>query len=153
MPCAASLVERLKSLSLTISTAESCTGGLIAKCITDVPGASRVFPGSIVSYCDSVKNRVLGVDASLLAEHGAVSAVVACEMAKGVCRVIHSDIGISATGFAGPDGDVGLVYVGIAIGDQALARELHLDGNREQIRNLACEGALSLLSEILDTLS
>ena len=114
------LVEILKERGLTISTAESCTGGLVAKTFTDVSGVSSVFWGGVVSYDNSVKENVLGVKRETLDSYGAVSYQTAKEMAQGVRDLCKTDIGISTTGIAGPTGGtpekpVGTVYIGIAI--------------------------------------
>ena len=90
---------------MTFAAAESCTGGLIAKRITDVPGASRVFMGGVVSYTDTVKHRVLDVPAEMLEEYGAVSAPVARAMAEGARKATTADLAVSVTGVAGPDRD------------------------------------------------
>lgn len=136
------LISELMRRDIKIATAESCTGGLLAKCITDVPGASSVFFGGVVSYDNSVKENVLGVKSSTLAEHGAVSYDTACQMAEGVKRLLKTDIGISTTGIAGPGGGtkekpVGTVYVGISYQGKTEAHLLSLDSSlsREEIRN------------------
>jgi PncC family amidohydrolase len=145
------LVEVLKRLSLTVSTAESCTGGLIAKRLTDVAGVSSVFPGGIVSYCDRVKADFLGVPEAVLERFTAVSAECACAMARGICQRMHTDFGIASTGYAGPgDEDTGLVFIAVACGEIATAKELHLEGDREQIRTAAASEALSLLLSMLN---
>ena len=97
--------ELLKARGMTFAAAESCTGGLIAKRITDVPGASLVFMGGVVSYTDTVKHRVLGVPAEMLEEYGAVSAPVARAMAEGARRATTADLAVSVTGVAGPERD------------------------------------------------
>ena len=144
------IVSVLKEKGLTISTAESCTGGLIAKLLTDVSGASAVFFGSVVSYDNSVKKNVLGVKQETLESVGAVSYDTACQMAQGVKNLLKTDIGISTTGIAGPGGGtpqkpVGTVYVGIAYKDKVDGFLLSIDPNlsREEIRN---EAALRLLT-------
>ncbi|MEI3077122.1 MAG: nicotinamide-nucleotide amidohydrolase family protein [Oscillospiraceae bacterium] len=111
--------ELLKARGMTFAAAESCTGGLIAKRITDVPGASLVFMGGVVSYTDTVKHRVLGVPADMLEEYGAVSAPVARAMAEGARKATTADVAVSVTGVAGPDRDergnaVGTVFVGFS---------------------------------------
>lgn len=113
------VIAKLKKLHKTIATAESCTGGLIAKKLTDVPGSSEVFKSGIVSYCNEIKESVLGVDAHTIEKYTAVSANTAMEMAKGARLLLNADIGISATGYAGPDGGTesepcGTVYIGIS---------------------------------------
>ena len=124
----------LKEKNLTLGTAESCTGGLIAKRITDVPGASQVFKGGVVSYTNEVKAGVLGVPQQLLDQHGAVSAQVAQAMAEGARKVLGCDIALSSTGVAGPDKDdrgneVGTMFVAIAAPGGTYVRALKL-GNR-----------------------
>lgn len=113
------VIKELKKYGKTLATAESCTGGLIAKKLTDIPGSSEVFKSGIVSYCNEVKSSVLGVDKQTLERCTAVSSNVAMEMARGVRSLLNADIGISATGYAGPDGGTetepcGTVYIGIS---------------------------------------
>ncbi len=148
------LVKELLSRKLTISTAESCTGGLVSKSITDVSGASSVFWGGVVSYDNSVKVNVLGVLPSTLDSCGAVSYDTACQMAKGVKELLKTDIGISTTGIAGPGGGtkdkpVGTVYVGIAYKDKVEAHLLAIDSSysREKIRQTATELLLKMTLE------
>lgn len=124
----------LREKGLTIGTAESCTGGLMAKRLTDVSGASQVFKGGIVSYTNEVKHHVLGVPQELLDQYGAVSAPVAKAMAEGARCALGCDIALSSTGVAGPDKDdwgneVGTMFVAIATPEGTHVRELHL-GNR-----------------------
>lgn len=145
----AALVPLLAERGLTLATAESCTGGLIAKRITDVPGASAVFPGGVVSYANEVKANVLGVDPDTLAAHGAVSSPVAAQMARGVRLATGADIGISTTGIAGPGGGtpekpVGTVWLGISTPEGERTRLLSLDprADRKYIRTCAASHAL-----------
>lgn len=145
----------LKERGLTLGTAESCTGGLIAKLITDLPGASAVLKGGVVSYTNEVKAGVLGVPQALLDRHGAVSAPVAEAMARGAKEALGCDLAVSATGVAGPDPDdrgnpVGLVYLGLAWEDQCIVREFHAGrGDRERIRRMAAGTALDLVRKHL----
>ena len=139
---------------LTLSAAESCTGGLIAKRLTDVPGASQVFLGGVVSYTNGVKNHVLGVPASLLESCGAVSAPVARAMAVGVRVLTGSDLALSVTGLAGPDGDdrgnpVGTVFTALSTPEGTFVRRLTLGGDRARIRTLSAHHALDLLRRYL----
>ena len=151
------LVNALKEKKLTIACAESCTGGLIAKSITDVGGCSSVFLGGVVAYANEIKENVLGVSGETLKKYGAVSEFTAMEMADGVRRICGSDIGISTTGIAGPDGGteekpVGTVYVGFSFKDTILAFNLKLDPtlSRDEIRTLTVQKILSLtLDKIL----
>ena len=130
--------------------AESCTGGLIAKRLTDVPGASAAFLGGVVSYTNAVKAGVLGVPRELLEQYGAVSEPVARAMAEGVRRLTGSDLAVSVTGLAGPDGDdrgnpVGTVYLGLSLPGETLVRRLALGGDRPRIRLLAASNALDMI--------
>ncbi|MBK6428785.1 MAG: competence/damage-inducible protein A [Blastocatellia bacterium] len=134
----------------TIATAESCTGGLIAKRITDVPGSSEYFLEGLVTYSNGAKTRLLGVPQELIAEHGAVSAEVAEAMATGVKAVSGATIGVSTTGIAGPGGGteqkpVGLVFIAIADDVQVEAKPYTLFGSRQEIRERASQIALDLI--------
>lgn len=150
------LVARLIKSGKTIATAESCTGGLIAKRITDISGSSEVFPGSCVTYANSAKAGLVGVSQKSLDQYGAVSEQVAIEMARGARQALGSDIGISTTGIAGPGGGtpempVGTVWVGISgeKGDRAVLLKLSPRRERSYIRTLAASNALYLaLGEI-----
>lgn len=154
----ANLQQRVSQLlhqrGLTLSTAESCTGGLAAKRITDLPGASQVFRGGVVCYTNEVKRDVLGVPQETLDEYGAVSAETAKALALGARRVLGSDLALSVTGVAGPDPDdrgnpVGLVYIGLAAGDQVWVKETRLGQARDRIRNSAALTALDLVRRYL----
>jgi nicotinamide-nucleotide amidase len=139
---------------LQLATAESCTGGMVAARLTDVPGASASFVGGVVAYADEVKRVQLGVPEALLAEYGAVSAEVAAAMAEGARRRLGADVAVAVTGIAGPDGGtpekpVGLVHVQASGPDGELARRLDLPGDREQIRVRATVTALHLLRALL----
>lgn len=145
--CLALLRERC----LTLGTAESCTGGMMASLMTDLPGASQVFRGSVVSYHEEVKAQVLGVPDEMLAEYGAVSPQVAEAMARGAKKLLGCDLAVSATGVAGPDPDsrgnpVGLVYLGLAWEDQCIVREFRA-GNvaRERVRRMSAQRGLDLV--------
>ena len=147
------VLEGLRARGLTLGTAESCTGGLLAKRLTDLPGASAVFRGGVVSYTNGVKAGVLGVPQTLLDEQGAVCADVARAMAQGARRVLGCDVAVATTGVAGPDSDergnpVGLVYVAMAAPDGCWVRELHLGGARERrdrVRTLAANHAFDMV--------
>lgn len=150
------LAERLQGLclgrGLTVSVAESCTGGLVAMTITEVSGSSRYFVGGIVSYADSAKAALLGVPEATLAAHGAVSAQVAKAMASGARARFGSSLAASITGVAGPDGGteakpVGLTYVGLADGDGADVRRFSFAGDRAANREAAAGAALEWLIE------
>ncbi|MFQ5737978.1 MAG: competence/damage-inducible protein A [Acidobacteriota bacterium] len=129
----------LRQKNLTLATAESCTGGLVSKLITDVPGSSDYFLGGVVGYSNGVKNRLLGVDQSSLDGCGAVSREVAIEMAAGACREVGADLGLSITGIAGPDGGtrdkpVGTVFFGLFDRGRAQVKQRQMPGDRETIR-------------------
>lgn len=140
------LVMLLKKRHMTISFAESCTGGLVAAGIVDVPGASEVFYGSVVTYDNSIKTSLIGVSEDVLNTVGPVSEECAMQMANGVREKIGSDIAISVTGIAGPGGEepgkpVGTVYLGYSDRNNDKFVLLHLEGNREEIRRKAVEEA------------
>jgi nicotinamide-nucleotide amidase len=139
---------------LTLATAESCTGGLVAARLTSIPGSSACFVGGVVSYSDDVKRSELGVPEELLAAHGAVSVEVAAAMAEGARQRLAADVAVSVTGVAGPGGGtpekpVGRVYLHAAGPDGSLTRMLDLPGEREQIRVRATVTALHLLRALL----
>jgi nicotinamide-nucleotide amidase len=134
----------------TVAVAESCTGGLIAQRLTDVPGASKYFIEGVVAYSNDAKTRTLGVEPILLLEHGAVSAAVAEAMAEGVRQRANTDFGLSVTGIAGPDGGteekpVGLVFIALSDDAHTEHRKLYLPGDRNLIRWRASQAALDLL--------
>lgn len=136
------VLDQLIRRQLNLGVAESCTGGLAAKRMTDLPGASAAFKGGVISYTNEVKETALGVPAALLREHGAVSAPVAIAMAEGARAALRCDLALSFTGVAGPDSDerenpVGLVYVALATPEGTRLRELHLGPGRDRIRTSA----------------
>ena len=144
----------LKNGGKTIATAESCTGGLIAKYLTDVPGSSEYYRGSVVAYANEIKQSLLKVPPELLEQHGAVSAQVAEAMATGVRRVIGADFGLSSTGIAGPDGGtpekpVGLVYIGCAQASGVVSKKVNLFGTRQRVRERSATMALDILRKII----
>jgi nicotinamide-nucleotide amidase len=140
---------------LSLATAESCTGGMVAQRLTSVPGASDVFLGGVVAYADSIKEAELGVPADVLGRHGAVSAETAAAMAQGARGRLGADLAVAVTGVAGPGGGtpakpVGLVYVHVAGPDGEHARELRAHGDREDIRRRATVTALHLLRRFVE---
>ncbi len=144
----------LKEKKLTVSTAESCTGGLLSSQITALPGSSEVYLGSVISYSNECKEKILGVPAGMLEEHGAVSAEVAEQMALGVRKLTGSDIGISITGIAGPDGGtpfkpVGLVFIAIANAEGVKRHKYVFNGDRETIRYRSAAEAMQLLHRMI----
>ena len=148
---AARLQARCLAQGLTVATAESCTGGLVAHLLTEIPGSSGYVRGGIVAYDDEVKRRQLGVPATVLEAHGAVSAQVAVAMAEGACRVLGADLGVGVTGVAGPDGGsdakpVGLVYVAVAgPGAPTDVRRYLWPGDRSENKRASAQAAIELL--------
>jgi nicotinamide-nucleotide amidase len=151
----ASLVlDLLRARGLTIATAESCTGGLVAARLTAVPGSSETFVGAVVAYSNSVKAEQLGVPADVLAEHGAVSAETAAAMARGARERLGADVAVSVTGIAGPNGGteekpVGLVFLHASGPMGELARRLDFPGDRETIRGRAAVACLHLVRQLV----
>jgi nicotinamide-nucleotide amidase len=141
---------------LQVAVAESLTGGLVMTALTSIPGASAVVRGGVVAYATEVKREVLGVDAALLDERGAVDGDVALAMARGVRELVGADFGLATTGVAGPDGQdgkaPGVVFVAVDTPFDSWYRELLLEGDREQIRTRAAVAVLELLTEVLSVL-
>jgi nicotinamide-nucleotide amidase len=146
--------ELLRKKGLTIGTVESGTGGLISHLITNVPGSSDYFKGTIVSYANETKMNVVGVKTATLKRYGAVSPQVAEEMAKGGRKVLKVDICVSDTGIAGPGGatpdkPVGLFYISMANKNGVTSRKLELSGSRLEIKQKVAEAVLEWLKEYL----
>lgn len=152
------LLEKLIPTVKTISTAESCTGGNIAHLITSIPGSSAAMLGGVVAYSNDVKQRVLGVDAETLKEHGAVSIPVVEQMAAGACRSTGSDIAMATSGIAGPGGGtaekpVGTVCIAVAKHDgTTVSQSYHFPGNRSRVIDRASQTALIMAIRMLDKL-
>ncbi|MFB4193295.1 CinA family protein [Streptomyces carpaticus] len=152
---AAQVLSLLAGRGQTLAVAESLTGGLVAAALTDIPGASRVFKGSVTAYATEVKRETLGVDAALLAERGAVDAEVARQLAQGVRERLGADWGAATTGVAGPrpqDGQpVGTVYVAVSAPGSGgvVAQRIQLSGDRATIRAGSVRAVLALLREEL----
>jgi len=147
---AGDLLATLGGRSMTMASAESCTGGMVAAAITDIPGASAVFRGGVVVYSNDAKVRLLGVQAQTIASFGAVSAQTAQEMASGAARTIGADCAVAITGIAGPDGGsadkpVGTVWFGFAVRGATTVECVHFDGDRRRIREAATAWALTRL--------
>ena len=149
------VLQLLREKHLTFAAAESLTGGLIGARFTALSGASEVFRGGAVTYCDEVKAGMLGIDAGLIAEKHAVSEEIAAAMAQGVRKAAGADIGVSATGIAGPDTDesgqpVGTVFVGMAAEDGVWVRRLHLGSRgRSRVRTLSASNAFDMMRRYL----
>ena len=146
------IVNTLEKAGMTLSAAESCTGGMVSSSVVDYPGASSVFMDGIVTYSNEAKMKFLGVSSETLEKYGAVSSETAAEMCSGVAKVSGTDIGISTTGVAGPGGGtaekpVGLVYIGICIRGEVYTERLMLDGDRTEIRRQTTEILLTRLKE------
>ncbi len=151
---AARVLEALQERSATLATAESCTGGLVASMITDVPGASEVFDRGIVAYTPAAKTSELGLGAALIREHGAVSAPVAKRMAKRVRERAGTTWGLATTGIAGPTGGtpetpVGTVFVGVAGPDTLDVHRARFEGDRWTVKQAAAQDALDRLAHAL----
>jgi PncC family amidohydrolase len=148
--------RELAARGLTVSCAESCTGGQLAAVITTVPGASKVFPGGVVAYSNGVKRSLLEVPAEVLEQHGAVSLECAAAMARGCQHGFATDFALSTTGIAGPDGGtpekpVGLVWFGWARANGEVRTDhLKLDGDRGEVQMRSVEHSLRGLLEMLE---
>jgi PncC family amidohydrolase len=139
---------------LTIGTAESATGGRIADKLTNVPGSSDYFKGSLVSYSNKVKTDILGVKTETIENYGAVSSQTAVEMADGGKKLLDVDICVSTTGIAGPSGDssekpLGLFHIGLAAKSSSLSQKFVFHGNREENKRDAAEAAINILKQYL----
>ncbi|MEL6919949.1 MAG: CinA family protein [Pseudomonadota bacterium] len=155
---AETLVEKAGAQSILIATAESCTGGMIAAAITDVPGSSMAFDRGFVTYSNEAKTEMLGADADVIEQHGAVSEVVATAMAEGALARSNADVAVSVTGIAGPGGGspekaVGLVWFACAsLWAPTLATSAHFDDNgRAYIRHHSVLHALEILLDTIDS--
>lgn len=153
-PLAMIVGERLRELGLTLSTAESCTGGNVAHVITEIAGSSDYFMGSVVSYSNDVKQRVLGVDETILETCGAVSQPVVEQMAHGVSNLCHTHCAVATSGVAGPGGGtpdkpVGTVWMAAKVGDIVVSQCKHLPGERKQVIERATNQVLIMLLKLL----
>ena len=149
------LQERCLELGLTVSTAESCTGGLVAHLITEVPGSSTHFQGGVVAYSNGVKEAELGVPADVLRAHGAVSAQVARAMAEGARAALRTHLAVGVTGIAGPDGGtdakpVGLTYIAVVGAGNADVRRYLWTGDRRANKLWSADAALRMLLDAAD---
>lgn len=146
--------KTLREHGTRLAIAESCTGGLIGHRLTNVPGSSTYYMGSIIAYAYEAKVRLLEVRWKTLEAHGAVSSEVVSEMALGVRRALAADVGLSVSGIAGPTGGttekpVGLVWIGLNSFGENWTREHRFEGNREAVKNQAADAALTLLLDYL----
>ena len=148
------VVDLLMVNKLTACTVESCTGGLLSARLINVPGVSEVFKSGYVTYSNKSKRKLLGIKKNILMKHGAVSEQIAREMAKTAAILARTDVSVSTTGIAGPDGGtpekpVGLVYIGCNVCGRITVKECHFNGNREKIRESTVSAALSLMRECI----
>jgi nicotinamide-nucleotide amidase len=148
------LARRLQARGWMLATAESCTGGMIAAACTDLSGSSNWFERGFVTYSDAAKSELLGVDPGLIAQHGAVSEVVARAMAFGAVRHAHAQVGVAVTGVAGPTGGtpqkpVGTVWFGFQVDGQLTSETRRFDGDRAAVRDATVQHALRRLLELL----
>lgn len=148
------VVDLLLANRLTVTTAESCTGGLLSARLTNVPGVSEVFKSGHVTYSNKAKHKLLGVKKPSLDKHGAVSESVAKEMAKGAAVSSKADVAVAVTGIAGPDGGsvvkpVGLVYIACSVRGKVKVKEYNFSGNRSRIRESSVTAALTLMRQCI----
>ena len=148
---AQAIIRGLQAQGLTVATCESLTGGMICAALVDVPGASRVVRGGLITYQTDTKSLLAGVDAGLIETHGVVSAEVARAMAAGARDALHADIAVSATGMASPgeigDPPAGTVFVGLESAAGVQAVELHLTGDRQAVRQQTVDAAIKLIGQ------
>ena len=150
------LIQKFKSLSLTVALAESCTAGLVSSLLAGGSGASAVLWGSFVCYTKEAKVSMLGIDSRVLDAHGLVSGETACAMASGAAQKSGASVAASVTGLAGPEGDgsntaVGTVWAAVVYnGENAVAREFHFSGSRNTVRLYAAIAVLDLINETLN---
>ncbi len=148
------IAKILTKKKLTVAVAESCTGGLLANSLTDVPGSSKYFLLGVTPYSNESKIKILGLSPDVLKEHGAVSKETALELAKNVRHLAQANIGIGVTGIAGPTGampskPVGTVFIAVSIAHNLYFKKFNFSGNRLQIKKAAKDAALNLLKECL----
>ena len=147
--------EIMTRRGLTLAAAESCTGGLVSHRLTNVPGSSVYFLGGVVAYANQTKLELLGVQTSTLDSHGAVSEETVLEMASGVRRALHADIGIATSGIAGPGGatpskPVGLVWIALSAADASTARSAIYPGDRLAVKEQSAQAAFQLVLDYLE---
>jgi len=148
------VIDKLLKKKLSITTAESCTGGLIASEITKYPGVSAIYPGSVVSYSNEIKMKLLKVKEETLQLHGAVSSECVKQMCKGVGELMEADIAVAVSGIAGPDGGtkekpVGLVFIGVLFKDEILIEKNIFLGSRNEIQQKAKNRAFEMVLKLI----
>ena len=144
--------QKFTKSSKTLAISESCTGGMIAERLINIPGASKFFLLGIIAYDNAAKIKILKVPHSLIKKHGAISADVACAMARGVRKILKTDYGLGVTGIAGPGGGtkakpVGLVFIAVSIKNKTIVKKYHFKGNRLAVRKAATQTALKMLAK------
>ena len=149
------LLHNCLEKDLTVTSAESCTGGMIASSIVSISGSSAIFKSSVVTYSNDMKSKILNIPLKLITENGAVSNIIAHNMASNVLSVMNADISIAVTGIAGPSGGnidkpVGLVYIGIGTKTNVVTKKYLFKGNRLKIRQETTLEALKLSNEIIE---
>ena len=147
-------VKLLKKNGMTVTTAESCTGGMVASRLVDIPGVSEVFREGFITYSDKAKRKNLNVSKGTLKKYGAVSKQTAREMAIGAAFAADADVAVAITGIAGPDGGtedkpVGLVFIGCYMQDRVIVEEHRFSGDRKEIRTQSADSALRLLCSVI----
>lgn len=152
------LGQLLSERGLTISVAESFTGGMIGHVITNAPGSSRYFEGGVIAYANEVKMEILGVSEQTLIDHGAVSKATVLEMARGVRAALNTDIGISSSGIAGPEGGsaqkpVGMAWIGLSASNTEYAEQFLFQGDRLQIKEQGVQTAIQRVIDFLVKMS
>ena len=150
------LLHNCLEKKLTVTSAESCTGGMIASSIVSISGSSAIFKSSVVTYSNEMKSKILNIPLNLITENGAVSNIIAYNMASSVLNVMNADISIAVTGIAGPSGGnidkpVGLVYIGIGTKKNVVTKKYLFKGNRLRIRQETTLEALKLSNEIIES--
>jgi len=148
------VIEKLLEKNITITTAESCTGGLIASEITKYAGVSAIYPGSVVSYSNEIKMKLLGVKEKTLIEHGAVSKECVKEMLSGVGELMGADISVAVSGIAGPDGGtdekpVGLVFIGVKLKEEFFIEKNIFKGDRNEVQQKAKNRAFEMVLKLI----
>lgn len=151
------LLNNCLEKNLTITSAESCTGGMIASSIVSISGSSAIFKSSVVTYSNDMKSKILNIPLKLITKNGAVSSIIAYNMASNVLNVMNADISIAVTGIAGPSGGnidkpVGLVYIGIGTKKNVITKKYLFKGNRLRIRQETTLEALKLSNQIIESL-
>ena len=140
--------------NLTITTAESCTGGMISSAIVHINGSSQIFKSSVIVYSNDMKSKLLNIPKDLITKHGAVSEIVVHSMAKKSLEIVNSDVSIAVTGIAGPTGGsidkpVGLVWVGIGTKEKIITKKYQFNGNRLEIRQKTTQESLKLANKVI----